>query len=297
MNFVEPRNEDSAHRSHESEPGRRVQINMGPVERTLLVPLWARARESARSVPVLFDPQASKLLEQLDFDPSVLDEHASASQLGCCVRGALVDRWVSEFLTKHPKGTVIEAGCGLNTRFARLDNGLATWVSVDLPDVIALRKKLVRTQARVVELVGSIADKSWLDSVRSSTPGPWFVATEGVLMYLPKPDVIRTVQQIAASLRGGWFAFDVMTPIVLKMQQLHDAMKYFEAQFISSVGSPNEVESWSEHLSLVHSESFYNLLYSRSERLPRWMQLTGPVVAKLWPNIHNVYTINLAKIG
>lgn len=269
----------------------------GLVEKTLLVPLWARAREARRPFPILEDPLAEKILERIDFDPTILDEEATASQIGCCVRGALVDRWVREFLTKHPRGTVIEAGCGLNSRFERADNGEATWVSFDLPDVIALRRQLLPQRPRSTEMASSILDPSWIEQVRRHAPPPWFVASEGVLMYLPPEQVQGAVRRIAEGLPGGWFAFDVMTPIVLRLQALHDAMRHFEAPFVGSVSDPAEIASWSPAIRLLYSESFYELLFAQQHRLPPWMRRVGPVVERFWPRIHRVYTINLARFA
>lgn len=284
------------HSSADPLPG-RIPPPPGSVEKTLLVPLWARARESQRPTPILKDPLAEQILKNISFDPSILDQEAAASQIGCCVRGALVDRWVREFLTKHPHGTVIEAGCGLNSRFERTDNGKATWVFFDLPDVIKLRRQLLPVRPRSTELAASILDPSWIDYVRRHTPPPWFIASEGVLMYLPPEQVREAVCRAAEGLPGGWFAFDVMTPIVLQLQALHDAMKHFEAPFVGSVKDPSEITSWSQAIELVHSESFYDLLFAQQQRLPTWMRHVGPTVAKLWPRIHRVYTINLAHFN
>ena len=56
------------------------------------------------------------------------------------VEGAdlLLDR-----LDVQPGMRVLDSGCGLDTRFQRLDDGRLTWVGVDLPEVIALRRRLV----------------------------------------------------------------------------------------------------------------------------------------------------------
>lgn len=33
-------------------------------------------------------------------------------------------------MDEHPAGTITELGCGLNTRFERIDNGLAQWMDM-----------------------------------------------------------------------------------------------------------------------------------------------------------------------
>ncbi len=66
----------------------RTPVQLGPVQETLLVPLWARAREADENPPLLNDPKSREILEHLAYDFSPLDA-ARASQLGCCVRGAM----------------------------------------------------------------------------------------------------------------------------------------------------------------------------------------------------------------
>ncbi|MEG3847795.1 hypothetical protein QT971_12285 [Microcoleus sp. herbarium19] len=42
---------------------------------------------------------------------------------------------------KKNSGIIVEIGCGLNTRFERVDNGQVRWFDLDMPDSIAVRKK------------------------------------------------------------------------------------------------------------------------------------------------------------
>jgi O-methyltransferase involved in polyketide biosynthesis len=37
----------------------------------------------------------------------------------------------------------VHIGCGLDTRFDRVDNGQVVWYDLDLPLVIGLRRKLI----------------------------------------------------------------------------------------------------------------------------------------------------------
>jgi O-methyltransferase involved in polyketide biosynthesis len=46
------------------------QTELGDVQRTLFVPLLARARETARKHPLLRDPRAVELVRAIDFDSS-----------------------------------------------------------------------------------------------------------------------------------------------------------------------------------------------------------------------------------
>ena len=59
------------------------------------------------------------------------------------MRSLYVDDILKTFLARRPRGTVVNIGCGLETNFERVDNGLLTWFDLDLPDVIALRQQFL----------------------------------------------------------------------------------------------------------------------------------------------------------
>ena len=277
-------------------PPARLPVSLGPVARTLLVPLWARAAETARPNGVLRDPKAVEVARRLDFDFAVL-RGARASQLGCCVRAALVDAWVREFLDEHPAGAVIELGVGLNSRHERLDNGRARWVELDLPEVVALRERLFDPHPRRTHLAGSITDPAVLDALRAYAGEACLVVTEGVLVYLCATEVRAVFARLRDALPGAALAFDAMTPPVLRFQGGHDAMRHFEARFTWSVAHPRDVEAFAPGVRLDRSVSFYDLLYAYAPRLPPWMRAAGPAVARVWPAVRGCYTINRARLG
>lgn len=274
----------------------KTPVKLGTVQETLLVPLWARARECLEPTPVLNDPKSLEILNRLDYDFSRL-EAARASQLGCCVRGAQVDSWVRAFLRDHPDGTVIELGVGLNSRFERVDNGRARWFELDLPDTMELRREFFEDTDRRTLLSGSATDDDWIERVRGETQGPWFIASEGVLVYF-RPEQVRTLfTRMADALPGALFAYDSMTPLVLRHQRRHDAMRYFEAEFTWAVGDAREVEGWDERFRITEARSFYSMLYAHPRRLPAYYRYLGPLIGAVYPPLKRAYHVNLLRLG
>jgi O-methyltransferase involved in polyketide biosynthesis len=53
----------------------------------------------------------------------------------------------------------------------------------------------------------SVLSEEWLPIVADS-PGPYFFVTEGVLVYLPEPEVTQTLARIAARFPGAQVALD-----------------------------------------------------------------------------------------
>ena len=274
----------------------RVPLHLGAVSQTLLVPLWARAEESRRHDGVLRDPKAEAVIRALDVDLDALRE-ARASQLGCCVRSVLIDTWVREFLHAHPEGTVVELGVGLNSRFERTDNGRARWIELDLPEVIALRRRFFEAHPRRDVVAASLTDAGWLGDLRERVRAPSLFVAEGVMVYLQREEVRALFARLRDAAPGAGFVFDAMTRPVLRFQSAHDAMRHFEARFTWSVDDPREVESFAPDVRIERTESFYDMLYAHPRRLPAWMRLAGPLVARVWPPVRRTYTINLARLG
>jgi O-methyltransferase involved in polyketide biosynthesis len=127
----------------ESVPG-KIEIDLSDVQKTLLLPLWGRAVETRKKNPMLVDTAAVGIIDRIDYDFSTIANSMSPiSQLAWVVRCLHIDRTIKQFLRTHPNATLVNIGYGLDTTFQRIDNGTLVWYDLDLPDVIALRKKLI----------------------------------------------------------------------------------------------------------------------------------------------------------
>lgn len=231
------------------------------VARTLTIPLWARAVETTKPRPIMRDPHARVLMdaiaEHTGFDFSIY-RHAWGTQLGCVVRGLLFDAWTRDFLRAHPGGTVVELGAGLTTRFERLDRdhgAQARWVDVDLPEVIAIRRRLLgevpgasdsTTSERRVSIGISVTDTdAWIAALVRRAPAPYFFVSEGMLMYLRENEVKALFERMSEAFPGSTLAFDSISPLVVKNQSHHDSMKHLmDAPFGWGIRDVHEIARW-----------------------------------------------------
>ncbi|MEO0409803.1 MAG: class I SAM-dependent methyltransferase, partial [Cyanobacteria bacterium P01_A01_bin.135] len=134
----------------------KVAVDLGPVQETLLIPLLGRAVQTQKGNGLIQDPKAVEIVNALDYDFSKWEK--SRSLTGATLRTRMYDQDVQAFLNEHPAGTVVEIGCGLNTRFERLDNGQVRWFDLDLPDTIALRRQFFQDGPRRTMLEASVLD-------------------------------------------------------------------------------------------------------------------------------------------
>ena len=106
------------------------------------------------------------------------------TQLDTAVRTEIFDEGVRSFLAAHPKPTVVTLGAGLDGRFWRLDDGRVRWFDLDLPEVIALRRRFYGESPRNRFLAKSILDFTWMKQpIVPETGGQVLILAEGLLHY------------------------------------------------------------------------------------------------------------------
>ena len=100
---------------------------------------------------------------------------------------------------------------GLQTSFYRLDAaGVGhqfRWLTVDLPPMIELRRKLLPPSDRVRMCAQSALDYSWMDRVDAEHGV--FITAEGLLMYLQPDEAMGLITECAKRFPGGQMMFDL----------------------------------------------------------------------------------------
>lgn len=250
----------------------KLPVHLGPVQTTLLIPLVGRAKETLKENGMISDPKAVEIYESLDFDFSIWENSSDIS--GAVVRTLIMDEDVNLFLEKHPTGTVVEIGCGLNTRYERLDNGQATWLELDLPDSMALRQKFFDETPRRHMIAASILDfESWIPQVRKVAPnGPWCFVSEAVIIYLEQPQVKSVIVTIADEFQDSWFVLDTTSAKTVGGQAKSPLIKHLpkNSWFRWECEDPKtDIESWTGgKLKLLRQRGFSDAPTHVTDRAP-----------------------------
>ena len=191
--------------------------NLNAVSRTLMIPLYIRAMESRRPDAIVRDPKALELIGRLDYDfSSVVRSRKAGEQVSMLLRMREFDQRARAFLAEHPDGAVVDLGCGLDTRFERIDNRRVEWYGLDLPEVIELRKELLEETPRSRFIGCSVLDFSWMDILSRRADKHFLFLAEGVLYYLEEADVKTLVRAIAGRFPGAELVFDAYSPLVIR---------------------------------------------------------------------------------
>ena len=194
--------------------------NLSDVEKTLLIPLYIRALESQRPDGLIKDERAEALVRRLDSE-SLRKTAALTEDTGRAVmilKGREFDRISRDFMVRHPDAAVVHIGCGLDTRFERVDDGRVEWYDLDLPDVIALRRKLVGGEgARHHFLACSVLESGWMETVSAKGKRPSLFLAEGVFIYFEEAQVQSLVLTLRERFPGAELVFDAFSPFHLRI--------------------------------------------------------------------------------
>jgi len=231
-----------------------VRIELSGVPETLLISLYCRAVESQRPDALIQDGRAAELMNRIDYDFSRI-KFSTADMLFTIMRVREFDRRTKAFLAAHPDGTVVSMGCGLDNRFDRVDNGTVQWYDLDLPEVIALRRKLLPETPRCRFIGCSVLDLAWMDIVGGNANRPCLFLAEGVFPYFEEADVKRLVLALQDRFPGAELVFDAMTPFMAWLHSRHPAISKLHAH-LWGINRGQKLETWSAGIRLL-DEWFY----------------------------------------
>ena len=162
-------------------------LSLSGVSETLLVTLYLRAMESQRPDALIRDEKAVALVRQMSYDFTRIRQIplSEANKLVIILRNREFDRYARDFLARHGSAVVVHIGCGLDSRFERVDNGQVEWYDLDFPHVIDLRRKFIGDEKERYHLLDcSVIDNAWMDTLSAHRQRPFLFLAEGVFMYL-----------------------------------------------------------------------------------------------------------------
>ncbi len=232
----------------------QVHIDLSGVPETLLITLYCRAIESRRPDALIRDERAVELVNRIDYDFSQV-KFPPIDQLFTIMRIREFDRHTQAFLTAHPDGVVVSIGCGLDTRFDRVDNGEAEWYDLDLPEVIAIRRQLLNETPRRHFIGSSMLDLTWMDRVESGAKRPCLFLAEGVFCYFEEAKVRRLVLALRERFPGAELVFDAMTPFMAWLHSHHPVIGKLHTH-LWGIKRGQELEGWDPGIRLL-DEWFY----------------------------------------
>ena len=231
----------------------KLDIELGDVQETALIPLAIKANESKRADHRIYDGKAIEIIDSLKIDTEKYDQFMSHE--GVVARTILFDNEMKKALRKYPNAVVVNIGCGFDDRFSRVDNGQALWYNVDLPDSIALRRKCFEERQREYLIEGDLLTDDWMYEIPDDHVT--IVIAEGLLMYFTEEQVKQILSLISGYFHKGYLLAELMHPFAAKNSKRHDTIKNTNAVFQWGIEDGRELEKLCSDYRFMREISFF----------------------------------------
>lgn len=255
-------------------------MSLSDVSETGILTFYCHVVESQNPDPILFDEKAIEISRQLNpilakSSSSLLRNLAKGKVkeelvVHINLRAKKYDEYAKSFLIKNPNGVIVNIGCGMDSRFQRIDNGRMTCFDLDLPEVIQFKKQFFKETDRYHFIAASVFDHAWMDLV-AKTKKPVLFMAEGVFMYLDGEKVKDLILKLQARFPGSELVCEVVTEVftrkpwnkmvALKMNQQLGVGK--EAAFIFGVRNSHELETWHSGVEFLDDWSYFDTRHPR----------------------------------
>lgn len=256
-------------------------ILLPDVAETGMLTFYCHAIESQHPDPILQDEKAVEICRQLN---PVL-ANSSSRLLRKLAKGGIrrelvvhitlrakkYDEYALSFLNRNPGGVIVNIGCGMDSRFHRVDNGKVTCFDLDLPEMIEFKKKFYEETERYRFIGASVFDYEWMDQVAGLGQRPVLFLAEGVFMYLNAVKVKELILKLQSRFPGSELVCEVVSErytrkpwnrmVSMKLNRQIGAGK--GASFTFGLRNDREMETWHPGIEFLDAWSYFDSGYPR----------------------------------
>lgn len=265
------------------ESSKKIRIEKGSVQETLVIPLFGRRLCSERFPELYQDRYAADICSRLDYDFSELEKKQESSfwqfgALEAAVREMDMIWEIKDYLKQHPKAAVVNLGCGLNMTGRSADNGECKIYNLDFEDVITTRNQIIPPGEREQNIAVDLNDFSWMDKLDADEGAVLYAA--GVFHYFKTEQIKRMVLAMTEKFPGGRLVFDTVGPfgrdVLMKKMLKKKGMTDIKGLFC--VKSDEELRAWSDKIRVSrrgYMQGYYPLRDPHIKRLHKALAHIG----------------------
>ena len=182
-----------------------------------------RARETERSDAVFRDPFARRLAGERGEQIAGSIQFAEKNSWPFVARTWLIDQLITEQV-RQGADMVINLAAGLDARPYRMELPPSLqWIEVDLPEILAHKEEILRSEQPVCALervpldLAKLGARRELFSELARRAKRTLVVAEGLLVYLSEGEVAALAQDLAAPTAFQHWIIDLASPALLRM--------------------------------------------------------------------------------
>jgi len=246
--------------------------DLNAVSETALHTLKSRVTESDKESPVINDPLGKEIFHAIS---SLLTNETSQNILKMkipstlssyiALRARKYDTYAKEFIKNNPKALVISLGCGFDTRFWRVSDKIWNYIEIDLPEVIELKKEILKNKISYETIGCSVLDYGWIDTIAAKQRTNILFLAEGLFMYLPEDEVISLFKKIASTFSQSQIIFETVnkkytTGFYKKMVEKKMKKRLGSdagASYQYGISQAEEIESYGDNIKVIEEWSYF----------------------------------------
>lgn len=261
----------------------KINLKLKDIPKTMLIPLRARYLETKQKYGIIHDPKTIEILDKINFDWSGKNEVSSKTQMGVSIRTEILDELTVKFLSKNKDAIVVNLGCGLDTRYYRLNNNYVMWYDLDVPEAIELRNNFFKEEEKFKFIPKSILDFSWMSIIPKGKP-TLFIA-EWLFMYFTEKEIKSLLKEIKKVFSGSEMILEAMSPFLAKNTDKHPDMKNQTATFKWGIKSGKEIENWWLEIKFIEEYYYFDRHIDKYPFIVKVLR-TFPLFRKMMKIIH-----------
>lgn len=188
-------------------------INLSSTASTLLITLYSRAAMSSKNM-IIKDQKAEEIISLAGYDQKKLKVSLKLQAL-LTLRAYLMDEYTKEFIKRYDGNcNVIQLGCGLDSRYNRINNYNVRWYDLDLYGTMEMRKKYFKNNSNYKMISSNVCNLNWLNEINDLNK-PTLIICEGLFMYLSKDENKLVIDALINKFNNCEIMMDVFnTPAV-----------------------------------------------------------------------------------
>ncbi len=205
---------------------------MNEVNKTLYIPLYGKALISKKGI-ILNDKKAEEIWAEESFE---IKGKSKSKWLAynMAMRARVFDDWTKKILFNANQETIVlQLGCGLDSRYLRVNPKDCQWIDCDLPDVINIRKKYYK-ETDDYKMVGldasNMRDIDLLPNAEKAV-----IVMEGISMYLTKKKLFTLLKHLGEKYKEVHLLMDVYTEFGAKASKYKHPVNDIGVQTLNGI--------------------------------------------------------------
>ena len=215
-------------------------INLSSTASTLLITLYSRAAMSKKNM-ILEDKKAEEIISIAGYDQRKLKVSKKLQAL-LTIRAYLIDAYTKEFVERHNGDcNIIQLGCGLDSRYIRINDDRIKWYDLDFYATIEMRKKYYKNSLNYKMIASNVCNFTWIDKIEDLKK-PTLIIGEGLFMYLTEEENKLVLNKLATTFKTCDLIMDVFNTPSVKFSKFAPSLRRVHANLSFGFNHHKKIE-------------------------------------------------------